>query len=214
MTKRIRELCALLPACKTLADVGCDHGYLAQYALKEGLCGRVYITDISEKSLGKAVRLMQSEIAAGRCVPVCTDGMQGLPPVEGAVIAGLGGEEIISILARDGIPPKFLLQPMKNSEKVRAFLLEHGCRIVRDYTFEDGKFYDVITGENCGGDSYTQAELAFGRENLIKRPPAFLKKVRVEIDKLRDRLTAPEMGEEAKARLQEKLTILENIDEL
>lgn len=213
MTKRIRELCALLPAGKTLADVGCDHGYLAEYALKEDVCDKVYITDISPKSLKKAEVLLAAFIEAGRCVPVCTDGMQGLPPVEGAVIAGLGGEEIITILSRDGIPPKFLLQPMKNAEKVRKFLVDSGCRIERDFTFEDGKFYDVITGTNSGGDKYTEAELAFGRENLKKRPSAFLKKVRGEIEKLRLRLSAPDMGEESRRRLQKQLEALEKIDE-
>ena len=143
MRKRLKEICAAIPPSKVLADVGCDHGYCAGYALQKGLCEKVYITDISEKCLEKAKRLLKSEIERGRCIPLVGDGVSVLPEPCTVLIAGMGGEEIVKILSSQ-IPPVFLLQPMKNSEKVRRFLIERGCHITLDYTFEDGKFYDLM----------------------------------------------------------------------
>ena len=128
---RIEVICAHIPKSRVFADIGCDHGYCTQYALAHGLCERAYISDISAACLKKAEELLGAEIAAGRCVPVCADGMDGLPePPDCVLIAGMGGEEIVSILSRAArLPARFVLQPMKNAEKVRAFLVARGARI-------------------------------------------------------------------------------------
>ena len=160
---RIETVCSHLPRCAVLADVGCDHGYCTRYAFDNGLCERAYITDVSAPSLKKAARLMQKEIAAGRCIPVCCDGLDGVGELPDCVlIAGMGGEEIVSILARlPALPASFVLQPMKNSEKVRAFLCGRGAGITADYTFSDGKWYDLIAGCADGGTKYSAFECRY-----------------------------------------------------
>lgn len=165
---RIEELCALCEPCESFADVGCDHGYIARHMLKSGKCKDVIITDVSAKCLAKAEKLLAEYIAAGKCRAVCCDGLLGVPQsVEQAIIAGMGGEEIIKILTEGFIPDKFILQPMKNVGKVRAFLLESGCKITYDGIFKDENFYFVIKGESVGGSAdYTPAALAFGRDSL------------------------------------------------
>lgn len=165
---RIEELCALTDKCESFADVGCDHGYVARHVLASGKCRNVIITDISAKCLAKAERLLSEYIAEGSCRAVCCDGLKGVPADIGqALIAGMGGEEIIRILSESFIPKKFILQPMKNADKVRRFLLEKGCKITYDGIFKDEKFYFVIKGENSGGSGeYTPAQLAFGRDGI------------------------------------------------
>ena len=117
MTGRLREICSRLCKTAVFADIGCDHGYCTQYMLGNGLCEKAYISDISRGSLRKAEILLAEHIRAGRCFPVCADGLEGLPePCDLVLIAGMGGEEIVRILS-SGIPPRFVLQPMKNSEK-------------------------------------------------------------------------------------------------
>ncbi|MDE7296189.1 MAG: class I SAM-dependent methyltransferase, partial [Clostridia bacterium] len=49
MMERIANICKYLRAVPVLADVGCDHGYCAKYALDKGLCERVYITDVRKE---------------------------------------------------------------------------------------------------------------------------------------------------------------------
>lgn len=206
---RIEIICSYLPKTDVFADVGCDHGYCTKYMFDHNLCRLAYISDISAESLKKAETLLCEEIGAGRCIPVVADGLQGIGPCDCVLIAGMGGEEIVRILKRCDLPSKFVLQPMKNTEKVRAFLSERGCRITSDITFEDGKFYDLIAGENRGGDRYSEKELRYGRDNLRTPSSAFLKKIGQETEKLRVRLENPRLQEQNRLAMGEKLKELE-----
>ena len=212
MTARIQEICSHIPKCKTFADVGCDHGYMAQYALRADLCERAYISDISKESLQKAITLLKNYVDCGRCIPICTDGLTRFPETpECVLIAGMGGEEAVKILREAPLPQTLLLQPMKNAEKVRAYLLSNGYRILSDYTFEDGKFYDFIVAARGEGDAYTKRELAFGRDNLSAPSPAFLKKIRKERDELRSVLDCASLSEENRAKVQVRMQALEEV---
>ena len=214
MTERLQQICAHIPASQAFADVGCDHGYCAQYVLQKRLAQRVYITDISEKCLQKAKTLLEKEIAKGRCIPLVGDGVSVLPEPCTVLIAGMGGEEIIKILSQK-MPPVFLLQPMKNSDKLRRFLIERNCKIILDYTFEDGLFYDFIMGESVGGDTYSEREFVYGRDNLKHPTPAFCKKIRMERDKIAGYLVAASSEterEKLQIRLQETENLLHEIE--
>ncbi len=180
---RIAKICSYLDYSESFADVGCDHGYCTLHALKEGKCKFAYVTDISEKSLKKAQTLLSAYIKDGACRAVCCDGLSAVPEDIGQVlIAGMGGLEIIKIFSEGFIPAKFVLQPMNNLEKVRAFLLERGCKITADDIFYDKKYYFIIKGERSGGTSaYSQAELAFGRDSV--RNPLFYGYARAELQK-------------------------------
>jgi tRNA (adenine22-N1)-methyltransferase len=176
---RLEVLLSLIPKCNVLADVGCDHGYLSKYALDKNLCNKVIISDISAKSLEKAITLLKpygDKVKSYVC--------NGLTAYENqadfAVIAGMGGEEICLILKGvKTLPNGLLLAPQKNNDKVRRLLIELGYKITRDFTFLDVKFYDVIKAEK-GIDSYTEKEFIFGRDNLKERPNDFIKKLEKE----------------------------------
>lgn len=180
---RIDEICSHIDRCETFADVGCDHGFCTQYALNNGLCQKAYITDISVKSLEKAVTLLKDFISKGRCVPVCCDGLASVPKdTDQVLIAGMGGNEIIKILKEGFIPRKFILQPMKNASLVREFLIERGCKITYDGIFKDQKFYFLIKGESEGTtEAYTPCQLQFGKDSLNN--PVFYEYAENEIKK-------------------------------
>ena len=211
MTERIARLVRELPKVTVFADVGCDHGYCAQYVLENGLCERAYITDISAKCLEKAEKLLAKEIAAGRCIAVCCDGLSSLPELpDCALIAGLGGEEICHIL-EGALPKTLVLQPMKNTDKVRARLIELGRKIVKDETFSSGgKFYDLIVTEGEGEEQYTDFELEFGRDNLKNPSRDFLKKLDTEKEKLRAVLLG-DLGKESREEVLARLLRMEVI---
>ena len=212
---RIDIICSHLPEADVFADIGCDHGYCTQYMLKNRRCRLAYISDISAGSLQKARTLLAREVEEGRCIPVVADGLDGVKECDLVLIAGMGGEEIVRILERGYLPEKFVLQPMKNSEKVRRFLTGRGCSITLDYTFEDGKFYDLIAGEAPSSEraaaDYTDWELRFGRDNLRSPSPAFLKWIRGEREKLRGRLLSPAMSHESREELRKRQYELEVI---
>ncbi len=220
MKERIAHICSLLPRARVFADIGCDHGYMTRYMLENCLCERAYISDISAESLRKAETLLKDEIAAGRCIPVVAYGMEGLPePCDCVLIAGLGGEEIVKILERAYLPPRFVFQPMKNSEKLRRYLVAHGAKLERDFTFCEGtvrrKYYDVILGRAAGGDTYSEREFRFGRDNLNGNSPyPFLYRAREELEKTEARLRAAMQGGSREALLKRKTEWEEVIHEI
>lgn len=212
MNSRISQICSHLGRGKTFADVGCDHGYCAEYALENNLFETVYISDISAGSLKKAEELLAEYVQAGRCIPVLADGMQGLPEgVDVLLIAGLGGEEIIKILREGYLPKRFVFQPMKNAEKLRSFLVESGAKITADYTFGEGYFYDLIAGEDKGGSSYTEREILFGKDNLKTPTPSFLHKLEEERRKLLRYLEEGKMSGKNREKLSSRLKEVEDV---
>ena len=84
MTARLEIICAHLPHAEVFADIGCDHGYCTKYALDHGLCERAYACDVSAACLEKARALLCEEISSGRCIPVCTDGLEAASCARGS----------------------------------------------------------------------------------------------------------------------------------
>ncbi len=216
MRERIAHICSLLGRTEVFADIGCDHGYMTEYMLRHGLCGRAYISDISAESLKKAEGRLARYIAEGKCIPVVADGLDGLPePCTFVLIAGLGGEEIVRILRRASVPPRFLFQPMKNAEKLRRYLVEQGAKLERDYTFSEGstrrKYYDLILGSADGGDVYTEREFRYGRDNLNGNSPyPFLFQAKEELEKAKARLALAQRTE-SRGALAAKIAELEEV---
>ena len=142
--------------------------------------------------------------------------LDGVQDADCVLIAGMGGEEIVRILSRAPLPERFVLQPMHNVEKVRRHLLARGAHIEEDFTFEDGKFYDLIVGRAAGGDAYCDFEYRYGRDNLKSPSAAFLRKLRKEADVLREALAADVKREQREAlleRLHESEAIIDAIEE-
>ncbi len=218
-SRRIDILCSLLRSAKVFADVGCDHGYCTEYMLKNSLCERAIFSDVSRGSLAKAQALLCDYVEEGVAVGVLGDGFYGVPKdVDEVLIAGMGGSEICLILADEKhgfLPRRFVFQPMHDGEKLRRYILGHGGYIERDYTFEDGKFYDVIVGgvkeEGQVCDEYSDAEYEFGKENLQRMPEAFVKRTKKQIENIGKYLRQPNLQEESKQALLLRRERLEEV---
>ncbi len=185
MNKRLQVIFSEIPKCSSFADVGCDHGYIAEAVLTSGKCRSVIVSDISAPSLEKAKKLLKKYIDCGKATAVLCDGLKLVPPCETVLIAGMGGEETIKILSESPfLPEKLLLSPMKNQDKVRRFLEKSGYGIKKDYVFSDERFYHIIYAEKgvfC--EKYTEKEFAYGRTNLKERSADFLAYLNKELEK-------------------------------
>ena len=216
-SKRIQTLCQLLTPCKTFADVGCDHGYCTEYMLKNGLCEHAVFSDVSRGSLAKAQLLLQEFVKADKATAVLGDGFYGVPKdVDLVLIAGMGGSEMISILSDETygfLPKRFVFQPMHDSEKLRRYIHQQGGWILEDYTFFDGKYYDVIVGyaQAEAPQTYTAAEYEFGQGNLRNRPQAFLDRTQKQIDDLERYMAMPSLQAHSKAELLQRQTRLQGV---
>ena len=217
--KRIDTLCSLLIEAKTFADVGCDHGYCSEYMLKNGLCEQAILSDISKGSLAKAETLLAPYLRTGKAVSVLGNGFYGVPcDTDEVLIAGMGGSEIVGILSdkKYGFMPKrFVFQPMHDGEKLRRYILANGGYIERDFTFKDGKYYEVIVGgrreENATVQAYTEAEYEFGKENLEKMPTAFTERIEKLIKNIEKYLKEPNLQSESREELLRRKQRLQGV---
>ncbi len=206
LTKRLEKIFSYIPTCSVFADVGCDHGLIAKQVIETTKAKKVIISDVSKKCLEKAENLLSEEIANGKALAVVSDGFDNLPPCDCALIAGMGGEEIICILLKaKSLPENLILQPMKNTNKVRKTLIELGYQVNTDLVFKDGKiFYDLIVCKK-GNDFLTDEEIEFGRTNLIERSKDFIASIECKINALKTVCVKKDLNQETKISLEKEI---------
>ena len=172
---RLTLIAEMAGSCGCCADIGSDHGRLGAFMLQNAYCERVVFTDISAPSLEKAKRLTALLGLSDRAVFCVGDGARALNRrVDVAVIAGMGGETISSIIQNaqghlDGA--RLLLQPNVAAPQLRAALNRCGWRISREALARDGRrIYPIIEAvEGC--QALNEAELEVGPTLLCEKPP-------------------------------------------
>lgn len=147
---RLRLIAGWVPEGAYLADVGTDHGYLPTWLRLRGTIRGAVASDLRPGPLERAKatgRLYGTDRIEYR---LC-NGLGGIRPseVDTIVMAGMGGETILSIL--DAAPwtadgqHTLLLQPQTHEELVRRYLAEHGFAITREALVRDrGTLYTVM----------------------------------------------------------------------
>ena len=172
---RLTLIAEMAGSCGCCADIGSDHGRLGAFMLQNAYCERVVFTDISAPSLEKAKRLTALLGLSDRADFCVGDGARALNRrVDVAVIAGMGGETISSIIQNaqghlDGA--RLLLQPNVAAPQLRAALNRGGWRISREALARDGRrIYPIIEAvEGC--QALNEAELEVGPTLLCEKPP-------------------------------------------
>lgn len=207
---RIEKICAYFDKCEVFADVACDHGYFAQYMLKNNLCKKAIISDISNKCLKKAEMLLSTYLATGKCESLCCDGLTKINNADEVVIAGIGGEEIVKILKDSYIPKNFIFQPMKNSEVVREYLLKTNNTItIDDIFFDKNKYYFIIKGNNNKSITrYSQSEILYGKDSVNN--PMLKKFLSFEINKKQEYLKQ-DLNCENRKLILEKIQLMQEV---
>lgn len=172
LSDRMKAIVDLCDNVKTIADIGCDHGYVTAELILEEKAEKVIATDISDKCINKAVLLCDSMNIASFISFREGDGFNVITKrdkVNQAVIAGMGGREIISILEKR--PKKlynFVLQPQSDVPLLRQYLVNNGFRFVVDKLIkEDGIYYNLIkVAKKRGRVNYNPLEIYFGFSNF------------------------------------------------
>jgi len=148
--ERLEAIVSLIDKCDTLADIGTDHGYVAEMAIKNNLCKKVIATDINKGPLNSAVSHL-TELGFENIVEFRLGG--GLTVIDEneidcAVIAGMGGELISSILEESKNVSKtvnsLVLQPMTNIDVLRKYLYDNGYTIEKEIIVKEYHHYYFI----------------------------------------------------------------------
>lgn len=134
-----------------VADIGTDHGYLAEKLSFNHKIESVVAGDISEKSLNKLENLIKLK-KLSNIKTVVGDGLTPIEKADISVIAGVGGFEIIKIINTQNQAVNgelkcdyFVLQPAQNVLELREWLFKNKIKVISDYVFEDcDRFYSII----------------------------------------------------------------------
>ena len=187
ITKRQQEICSCIDKCNIVADVGCDHGKIGGHLLKSGIAQRVIFCDISYKSLSKAKKFIDENNLYGAEF-ICQDGLKDII-ADVAIIAGMGGHEILKIIAEaEHKPEKLIIQPMSDCVEVRK-KLSKDYKFIKDYLIFDGNKYYNIMSLIKGSDIFTEKELEFGRTNIHSPSEDFMRYLKREYERYLNVLT-------------------------
>ncbi|MBQ5799836.1 MAG: SAM-dependent methyltransferase [Oscillospiraceae bacterium] len=148
---RLACLASCVPEGARLADVGTDHGYVPVRLLQEKKIAYAIASDIGREPLEHARRTAaEYEISEGLDFRLCP-GLEAIGPaeVDTVLIAGMGGETIMEILAaapwtKNG-EHLLLLQPQTKIEELRIWLVEQGyCCVEEKLVLDKEKLYVVL----------------------------------------------------------------------
>lgn len=150
LSNRLLTCCQFIHPGDRVADIGCDHGYLGIYLLKNGIASSVIASDVNESPLHSAVINAHKFGVQDQISFHLSDGLRNVPrDFDCLVCAGMGADTMISIL--EAAPwiqsPKYrlVLQCQSKRPELRKYLSAAGFSISRETLAKDGKFiYPVM----------------------------------------------------------------------
>lgn len=152
MSKRLITIAMMLSSNgfkpRTVADVGCDHGYISIYLVQKDIASYAIAMDVRKGPLSGAEANIQRLGLESRITTRLSDGLKELKKgeAEGLVIAGMGGKLMIRLL-EEGNPLSLgirqaVLQPQSEIAEFRQYLRDKNFQILEEkIVFEDGKYY-------------------------------------------------------------------------
>ena len=225
MNKPDKRLLTCVKLCKGdfVADIGTDHGYLPCFMVENGLCRKAFACDIAEKPLESAQKHIKEQGLEDKIQTILANGLENVPldEITDIVIAGMGGEMIVSILENcDKIREKkvnLVLQPMTKWDILRRWLYENGFQVTRELACTEGKFvYSVMQCVYTGAKPDYECNLEylyFGRVNSdYQEGREYLKRQSQRLEKTgRGLANVPEKSEISQEMIKLAEQTLENI---
>ena len=215
LSARLKAVAGMVTKGNRVCDVGCDHGYISIYLVKNGISPFVYAMDINKGPLLRAKAHISDYGYEDKIETILSDGLVALGDRESdaLVCAGMGGRLIIKIL-NDGMEQvlkmkELILQPQSEIHLVREYLRKQGFYIDKeDMVFEDGKYYpmmhvmvktDMENEKNTLFDKFGPC-LLLGKHPVLKE---FLEYTKNTLDEINVRLVAEEKTDKISKRINE-----------
>ena len=148
LPERLSIIASMVTEGNSIADIGTDHGYIPVYLDISGICKRIIATDINSRPLEKAMKLAE-KYHAKHIEFRQTDGLDGFEKheVQTIIIAGMGGDSIVSILSKSewSYDCELILQPMTKREHLGRWIRETGLFVSEEKLVrENGGIHSII----------------------------------------------------------------------
>lgn len=155
---RLECIKSMVPKCGTAADIGTDHGYVAEMLLKDDTAKKVIATDLNKGPLNRAIKYLSSKNLSDKCEFRLGSGLKILNENEAEVIiiAGMGGDlisDIINESRKVALSSKeLILQPMTAVDNLRKYLYLNGFKIIDENIIKEFHHYYFIIKAVPGED--------------------------------------------------------------
>lgn len=151
LSRRLTAVAGMVTEGNVVCDVGCDHGYVSIYLIKQGISPHVIAMDVRKGPLSHAKKHIDMYGLCDYIETRLSDGMDELQTGEAdtLIMAGMGGRLMEDIIIRGMNKVEHLkeliLQPQSEIGLFRKFLRDNGLKIVEeDMVYEDGKYYSLM----------------------------------------------------------------------
>ena len=211
LSNRLLAVAGMVTEGNTVADVGCDHGYIPIYLIQQKKIPCAIAMDIRRGPLSRAEAHIEENGLREYIQTRLSDGVQALKPGEAdtLIIAGMGGGLVRKIL-RDGEEvlrsvSEFILQPQSEIRQVRFFLQKNGYFITDEtMVLEDGKYYPMMRAVHGEMEYTEEIYLRYGRELLQSGHPVLRQFLEKERDTCLQILDTLSLSGTSQAREREK----------
>lgn len=156
ISKRLQHIVDIVTYFDTIADIGCDHGYVCIELIKNKKVKKAIASDISYPSLKKTIDYVKENNIEDKIETRVGNGLEILSTdeVDAVIIAGMGGV-LISDILKNNYDAKFvekdpllILQPVQQAKDLRYYLYENKFEIVdEDFILDMGKYYNLIVAK-------------------------------------------------------------------
>ena len=190
ISKRIQAVAAFIPPAKTIADIGCDHGYLIIEAFINHNISYAIAIDNEEKPLAQAKRNILPYSFYNNVRFSLSNGLSDLnEAVDVIILSGIGGINALDIIKNniENIKgARLIIQAARNLYNLRLGLNNLGFSISREEIIKDSNhFYEIIEFIPNSKEKYNKIELTFGPCFLKQKPKLFLEKLNKELKRLK-----------------------------
>lgn len=218
LSSRLLACCNFIKPGDRVADIGCDHGYLGIYLLKNNIASSIIAADINQMPLNCAVINAEKYGVREKMQFFLSDGAKSIPQdFDTLVCAGVGGDTIISIL--EGAPwlcdqrYRLILQCQSKTPTLRKFLCQQGWYIRKEQVLQDGRFlYTVMEVLWEPGHLLTHGQMYLSPAALETPDPMVCKYYRQILFKLERAITG--QGQHADPQMVLALQELQTLSQL
>lgn len=175
-----------------LADIGTDHAYLPVYLSYKNRISCALASDIASGPLARAKANIENWGQSDKIETMLCPGLKGVEcfaPTD-IVIAGMGGEQIVSILKEAPLVRNseihLILQPMTKQEILREYLSDGGFEFLEeDIVFEEERAYQLILCSYTGKPRELSAlEKAVGPLNASRGGGQFVRLLKKKMEQM------------------------------
>ncbi len=167
LSKRLEFLIKYIDKNDKLIDIGCDHGLIDIYLVKNNIINSIIISDIHEGALKAGQENVKKHHLEKQIDARLGNGLEVLKQdevIDTVLISGMGTSTILKILNNNYLKNinKLILQSNNNHEELRKEVVKLGFIITDEEFFTDNKKNYINIVFKRGNKKYKKDELRYG----------------------------------------------------